>query len=355
MANPVLGITLHAVGGASSASSIVPAKFTRSWDWNVYWLIFATVSLVLLPCLGTWLLIPHPMAAIAATPRTTLLAVLALGFLYGFGSYAFGWAIRLIGFSQTYCISIGFSATLGTIMPPMLLGGPALDRLLHTALGLYVGAALVIGLAGMAAIGAAGVRKERASPAQATGVDERPQHLRVRNARLGLALALGSGALSAAYGLALRSGAPLADAAEGRGANPLIKITIVFLFANGGAFLSTLLILVPLIWQKRIGHQFVTGSPRLLARNYGLGILGGAAWYLQFFFFGMAEHFMGVFSAASWALHMILLIIFAQSWGVFFAEWRGIDRAARFRLRLGLVLLVVAVLAVGFGDVSQTG
>lgn len=346
----ILGIGLHAAGGASSASSIVPGKFTKSWDWDVYWLIFAFTSMVALPIIGVLLTIPNAGQAIADTPRDALLICAALGFLYGFGSYAFGWSIRLIGFSQTYCISIGFSATLGTIIPPVVLGGDPLYRLLNTSLGLYVGAALIIGLVGMYAIAVAGIKRERQSDLVDDESAPAPSGSR---ARFGIFVALASGALSAAYGLSLAFGAPLADRAAELGASPLLKSNVVFLFSNGAAFISTLMILIPLLMKPGRMRQFVDAGEGSLPRNYGLGILAGLAWYMQFFFYGMAEHFMGVFSVASWALHMILLIIFAQAWGVYFREWKGVDAKTMQWLYVGLALLVAAVLIVAYGNASQ--
>jgi len=347
----ILGIGLHAMGGASSASSIVPGKFTRNWDWDVYWLIFAFTSMVALPIIGVWLTIPNAGQAIAETPRDTLLICAALGFVYGFGSYAFGWAIRLIGFSQTYCISIGFSATLGTIIPPLVLGGEPLDRLLHTSLGLFVGGALLVGLLGMYLIAKAGIRRERMAASPEDESAPAPRH--GSHARFGIAVALASGALSAAYGLSLKFGEPLANRAQDLGASPLLKSNVVFLFSNGAAFISTLMILIPLLRRKETLRQFISAPGGSLPRNYGLGILAGLAWYMQFFFYGMAEHFMGAFSVASWALHMILLIVFAQTWGFYFREWNGVDGRTRALLYGGLGLLVIAVLTVALGNATE--
>ena len=351
MSNTMMGIGLHALGGASSASSIVPGKFTQSWDWNVYWLIFAFTSMVALPIIGVLLTIPNAREAIAQTPPDMLMICAALGFLYGFGSYAFGWAIRLIGFSQTYCISIGFSATLGTIIPPVVLGGDPLYRLLNTSLGLYVGGALLVGLAGMYAIAVAGIRREK--QAEAPDDSDAPAPAGSSRATFGIIVALASGALSAAYGLSLKFGEPLADKAAELGANPLLKSNVVFLFSNGAAFISTMLILIPLLAKRETLRQFVSAPGGSLLRNYSLGILAGLAWYLQFFFYGMAEYFMGVFSVASWALHMILLIVFAQAWGIYFREWKGIDARTRGWLYGGLALLVLAVLTVAYGNAAQ--
>ncbi len=45
-----------------------------------------------------------------------------LGMVYGFGGMAFGYAIKNIGYSLTYTISIGLSAVLGTIIPLLIHG-----------------------------------------------------------------------------------------------------------------------------------------------------------------------------------------------------------------------------------------
>lgn len=337
------GIGLHAIGAFSSASSIVPGKFIKKWSWDVYWVGFALVSLLFLPVIIALLTIPHVREILAAADPKTIWYTLGLGFVYGFGGYGFGLACRMLGFSMTYAISIGFSATVGTIIPPFVMGGESLDKLLHTQLGGYIFGALAIAIVGMALVAWAGYGRE-SSEQDTSGAKS-------SNITKGIAVALVSGFLSACYGFALHTGAPLGVAAAKMGASPLMQVNVVFILANGGALISNLIITYFLIRKQNAWKEF-TSADAPLKRNYLLSIIGGAAWYFQFFFFAIAENFMGSFSMASWAIHMIMLIIFAQLWGIYFKEWHSSPQPVKSKLYKGLIVLTISVLIVAYGNVA---
>lgn len=350
MISTILGISLHAVGAASSASSIVPGKFIKKWSWDVYWLGFALVSLLILPIFIALLTFPNAQQVIdilATADNSTIINTVGLGFIYGFGGYGFGLACRMLGFSLTYAISIGFSATVGTIIPPFVKGGEALDKLLYTDQGLYIFSALAIAIVGMFLVGKAGYGREKHSQAN----DDSKDNLLVK----GILIALGAGFLSACYGFALHAGEPMAVQAQAMGVDELMRINVVFILANGGAFISNLFITIYLIKKQKAFKQFVETDNADLKRNYSLAIIGGAAWYFQFFFFGMAETFMGDFKAASWAIHMIMLIIFAQLWGLFFKEWTTSPTKVKINLYQGLIVLTLSVLVVAYGNFVTAG
>jgi L-rhamnose-H+ transport protein len=342
----MIGFGLHAIGAASSASSIVPGKFIKDWDWEVYWLGFAAVSLLFLPLIVAGITIPEIQYILATADSKTITVTLGLGFLYGFGGYGFGLACRMLGFSLSYAISIGFSATVGTIIPPLVIGGEALDKLLHTSQGLYVFSALLIAILGMVLVGLAGYGREQFENKELNSSNKTKDNVLIK----GVFIALAAGFLSACYGFALHMGAPLAAEAKASGANPLLTVNVIFILANGGAFISNLLITVYLIRKKRVASQFFDKKNKSLSRNYLLALIGGAAWYFQFFFYGIAENFMGNFKVASWAVHMIMLIIFSQVWGIYFKEWKNSPAPVKRKLYLGLSILTFSVLVVAYGN-----
>lgn len=348
MITAIAGIGLHAVGAISSASSIVPGKFIKDWDWNVYWVGYALVSFLLLPVIVAYLTIPEVQSILASSDRNTLLYTIGFGFIYGFGGYGFGLACRLLGFSMAYAIAIGFSATVGTIIPPLFMGGEKLHKLLYTSQGVYIFSALVIAIVGMFLVGKAGYFREK----HITSTEEVSKSTRSSGNKtlIGIAVALAAGFLSACYGFALHAGEPLAVKAVELGANPLLRINIVFILSNVGALISNLIICVVLISRAGVFGQFSDIKNKALSKNYLLAIIGGTAWYFQFFFYGVAEHFMSDFAAASWAIHMIMLIIFAQLWGIYFKEWTTSPSSIKKLLYSGLATLTTAVLIVAYGN-----
>ncbi len=50
--------------------------------------------------------------------------------------------------------------------------------------------------------------------------------------------------------------------------------------------------------------------------NYAMALLTGCLWYSQFLFYGLGHVRMGEFEFSSWAIHMIMLILFSSLTGI---------------------------------------
>lgn len=84
--------------------------------------------------------------------------------------------------------------------------------------------------------------------------------------------------------------------------------------------------------------------------NYLFCALAGVTWYMQFFFYTMGETQMGQYKFSSWTLHMASIIIFSSLWGIALKEWKGSSAGTRKRLALGLALLILSTIIVGYGN-----
>ena len=166
--NPLLGVTLHAVGATFAATCYTPEKRVKGWSWQTYWLTQAFFCWLLLPILGAWLTIPHLAEVLNEAPRPAMLQAFLLGAAYGIGGTAFGISIRYIGFSLTYAIAVGLSSVLGTLIPPLVKGN--LGATLGKPGAEWIVAGIIIGTLGIAGAGWAGRLKERdLSSQQQTG------------------------------------------------------------------------------------------------------------------------------------------------------------------------------------------
>ena len=92
-----------------------------------------------------------------------------------------------------------------------------------------------------------------------------------------------------------------------------------------------------------------------LIRNYLLSISTGLMWYFQFFFYSMGQTKMGKYDFSSWTLHMASIIIFSTIWGVTLKEWKGSSRSTRVLVGLGLAVLILSTVVVGYGNYLKAG
>ena len=341
--NPLLGSALHAVGACFAAVCYTPQKRVNGWSWQSYWLVQAAFCWFLLPILGAWLTIPELASVLREAPRSAMWSSFLLGAAYGIGGTAFGVSIRYIGFSLTYAIAIGLSTVLGTLIPPLVKGTLG-DTLSKPGAGWVIGG-ILIGLIGIALTGAAGRMKERDLSAQAK--------LEGFSLMKGLLLSLLAGVLSAVYGFALAAGEPIADVASAHGAG-VFRGNVVYIFSNTGAFITTALYC---LWlhrkHKTLGEivELPAGTEKAsLPVNWAMAVLTGCLWYGQFFFYNLGHVRMGDYKFTSWAIHMIMLILFSIVVGWVLHEWRGARRVTQLAVGFAFLVLVAAVLALTYGN-----
>jgi L-rhamnose-H+ transport protein len=339
-ANPLVGVAFHAIGALSASVCYAPQKKVVQWSWQSYFLTQALFCWLLLPILGAVLTIPNLALVLAEAPRRAMMDSFFLGMAYGIGGMAFNLAIRYIGFSLTYAIAVGLSSVLGTLIPPFVRG--ILGETLSKPGAQWVVVGLVVGTIGIALCGLAGRMKEQEFQGQG-------EFSLVK----GLLLSLLAGVLSAVYGFALEAGQPIADVALKHGAG-VWQGNVIYIFSNSGAFITTAVVCLWLhIRQKTLGEFFAIrteGHAGTLSINYVMAILTGVLWYGQFFFYNLGHVRMGAYKFTSWAIHMIMLVLFSNLLGVLLSEWKGCKRYTQFAITVALAVLILAVLFLSYGN-----
>lgn len=345
----ITGVMYHSVGASSAALCYTPQKKVRGWSWQTYWLAQALVCWLLLPVIVAWLTIPQLSAVLKEAPTGVLWKTFVLGMAYGVGGTAFGMAIRYVGFSLTYAIAVGISCVLGTLIPPLVRG--ELATVFEKTGSGWVMAGIVLGALGIAVCGVAGRGKEK-DLAQAEAVNTGFSLAK------GLPLCLLAGVLSAVYGFSIDQGQPIADIAARYGAGNF-QGNVVYIFSNSGAFLTTLLYCLYLHAKQKTFQEYTTkpaqGKASSLYRNFAMAALTGILWYGQFFFYGLGHVRMGDYKFSSWAIHMIMLVLFSSLAGLLLKEWNSSSRTTKIKLAAALIILTVAVIVLTYGNYLGSG
>ena len=100
---------------------------------------------------------------------------------------------------------------------------------------------------------------------------------------------------------------------------------------------------------KSTATIFRPGTPAF-CETFSCCVLAGVTWYFQFFFYGMGTTKMGKYDFSSWTLHMASIIIFSTLWGIAWHEWKGTSKSTHGLIAIGLLLLVGAMVLVGYGN-----
>jgi len=355
-ANPLIGVIFHWLGGLASASFYVPYRKIRGWSWEIFWLTGGLFSWAIMPWLGAAIQTRNLTAVLGAAPAGTLFWCWFWGAMWGFGGLTFGLTMRYLGLSLGMAVALGLTTVIGTLGPPIFRG--TLPALAATSSGQITLLGILVAVAGIVVVAAAGRRKEReiSQDGATDGVAE-------FDLRKGLAIALFSGVMSSCFAFGLDAGQPIRTLTLAAGTAPLwqgLPVLCVVLF---GGLTTNLVWCLILIARNRTAGEFVgrtgtaaggAGSKPPLAANYALAALGGSLWYLQFFFYTMGESQMGRFGFSSWTLHMASIILFSSAWGFALREWSRASGGTRRLVLIGIATLVAATVIIGLGNFLAT-
>lgn len=351
MANPLLGTMIHAIGGVAASTCYLPLQKVKKWSWDTYWLLQASFAWFIFPFIIGFLTVPNLMDVFAEADTSVLVNATLLGSIYGFGGMCFGLAIRHIGYSLTYTISIGISAILGTIVP-LIMHGELIEKF-DAPGGNIVFLGMFFALIGIVICGIAGYKKEN----DLKGLKVEGSEPLTFDMKKGLTLTIIAGVLSAVFGISLEVGEPLSVIAEANGAGQF-QGNAKLILSTGGAFITNL------IWFTIVGLKKGTLKQLIDVKgigvstytlNVGMSILTGALWYGQFFFYGIGHTNMGDFGFASWVIHMSMLIFFSYIVGIIMKEWTQVSKKTNTVLIVALVVLITSFVVMAYGTMLGEG
>jgi L-rhamnose-H+ transport protein len=279
--------------------------------------------------------------------------------MWGIGGLTFGLTMRFLGVALGYAIALGLTAVFGTLIPPLFSG--ELFVIAQTTSGQVLLSGVLVCVFGIVLGGTAGRRKEAELSAE-----QKQASISEFNFKKGLIVAIIAGVMSASMAVAFVAGKPIAELAVDNGAPPLwqnLPVLIVILF---GGFLTNFVWCVSLIIRNGTARELLgnkstseaaaapIGRSRL-SLNYVLCVIAGLTWYLQFFFYGMGTTQLGKYDFSSWALHMAFIIVFSTLWGLALREWSGASRATHTWNAAGLIVLILSIVIIGWGNTLAGG
>ncbi|MHB8972278.1 MAG: L-rhamnose/proton symporter RhaT [Pirellulaceae bacterium] len=355
--NPFMGVGFHAAGGVAHGSFYVPLKRVQAWAWESAWLTQGIAAWGLMPLLVAWLTGTRPAAALAAAPWSAIGLAFGFGAMWGCGSLTFGLSMRYLGMSLGQAVALGYTVSLGTLVPPLLKGE------LMTLAGGWGGRLVLLGvlvcLGGIGLCGLAGWRRERECTARTAG-DGR------KSLALGFAVATFSGIMSAGFAFGIQAGRPIAEAARDQGAPEIFVNGPVFVMVMAGGLAVNLLWCLYLGLRNGTFGDYVgrassrpvdwTGSPSrpshsgVLWRNYGWASLSGATWYVGFMLYGIGSTCMGRYDFTSWSIHLAFVIVFSTLCGILAREWQGVSQRTSLLVGLALLVLVGSTFVIAIGN-----
>jgi L-rhamnose-H+ transport protein len=253
-------------------------------------------------------------------------------------------------------IILGLCMVFGAVIPAIYYdfrpfeGKDTFSQMCQNGWGMVVLSGLIICIAGIVVSGKAGVLKERELSTAGTG-----QTATEYRFGLGMIVSVISGILSACFNFGLEAGHGMADIANDawKASNPgqgefLYRNNVIYVVLLWGG-LTTNLVWCLILNARNHSFGDYTDLRKPLLKNYLFSALAGTTWFLQFFFYGMGESKLGN-GPSSWILHMAFIILIANLWGLVLSEWKGASRKSRNTMLAGILLIMIAVIMVGYGN-----
>jgi L-rhamnose-H+ transport protein len=369
--NPLLGVLYHWLGGLASGSFYVPFRGVKRWSWETSWIVAGVFSWLIAPWFFATLNAKDVVGTLSEVPYDVLFHCYIFGAMWGLGGLTFGLTMRYLGMSLGMAVALGYCTVFGTLIPPIYKGEFA-TKLLNTANGKWILAGLAVCVIGIAVTALAGKAKEGEMTAE-----QKRETVKEFDFKKGLLVATFSGIMSACFSFGLSAGDKIGEISKVHGTDPIWTGLPTLIVVLLGGFTTNFIWCMILNVKNKTGYQYFSATPGAqsplanlsisagegssfdgrkdptavpLIGNYFFSALAGVLWYFQFFFYSMGETQMGTYKFSSWTLHMASIIIFSTIWGLALKEWKGASSKAKCLLYLGLLILVLSTIIVGYGN-----
>ena len=379
--NPLLGVLFHWIGGLAAGSFYVPFRGVKRWSWETAWLVAGVFSWIIAPWTFALINTEDVIGVLREAPSDVWFYTYLFGAMWGLGGLTFGLTMRYLGMSLGMAVALGYCTVFGTLIPP-IFKGEFHAKLIEPESGRWVLAGLAVCMIGIMINALAGKTKEAEMDQE-----QKKKTVKEFNFKKGIMVATFSGIMSACFAFGLSAGDEIGAISRAHGTTPIWSGLPVLIVVLAGGFTSNFIWCVILNIKNRSGYEYLAGVQRHethgkdvtvpenptdapavemaeqlppkvnsgsrkipLLFNYLFAAAAGVTWYFQFFFYSMGETQMGDYKFSSWTLHMASIILFSSIWGLALGEWKGASWKAKKLLFIGLGVLVLSTVVIGYGN-----
>ena len=335
----MLGFGLMLIGAICGGSFGLPTKFVKKdTPWEVLWGPFFLMVTILIPVVVAPVVVDDLGGIYSSVDRSTIVAVLLFGLLWGLGSMTLGMSFAFIGLSLAYALNYGAQIVFGSMIPMLMSNAKEIP----TSHGCVILAGVAVCLAGVVVSGRAGILKEQSlkrTPAAETP-GKQPKML------IGLIIGVVSGILCACYAVASECAGPIGKEATANNPEWAAAWAVTALILWGGAVSSCLYCTVQLTRNKTWSHFRKPGVGLVLLLAAAMAVLHDAA----IFFFGLGWIKLGELGVpVGYPVFMSFAIIVGNVHGFRSGEWKGASRRSVNWIVAGIALLTIGVCILATG------
>ena len=314
-------------------------KYVKPMAWEAWWLVHATVAMVIFPLIWALLVVPDLCQVLCSAPTNELLTGSLLGFLWGIGGIMFGVSVGYIGMSLTYGIVMGLCSIVGALIPLFI----RFDKMEPASLP-FIFAGLVLLAVAVVIITIAGLKRDKLiaqSGAELQGIKKGKAF------RIGLMIAMTSGVLSAMLAIGFDNTVEIGKIAAKAGAIERNTALARWVIVLAGAYIMNAgYAMILLIKNKSFGSFKVEGMTKVLK----WAIIAGLLWFAALGTYGQGVALMGEMGTMiCWPMMLGLSLIVSNAVAVGTGEWKGARKHLKLML-LGVFVIIVATVLMAYAS-----
>jgi L-rhamnose-H+ transport protein len=333
-----LGMAVILLSGALNGGFALPMKYTRRWRWENTWLVFAVLSLFILPWLLAAGFVPHLGELYPQVPARALLYPVAFGFLWGIAQTTFGLGIAAVGMALAFAVVSGLSCLSGSLVPLLALSPAAIFQ----PRGILLLVSIPILLLGLVLYGKAGHRREheRKNSEAAAGAP-------VHSFTAGLAICIFTGIVGSAWNVGFAFSGGILQKSSELGAGSLTSPYAVWALILTAGLIPNLLYCVFLLSRDRTWPLFGGASS---GRETLLSVAMALLWLSGIIGYGIGATLVGRYgTSVGFTLFIAAQILASSSLGVLTGEWKATSPRTRRELAGAVVMTLLAVAVLNLG------
>lgn len=350
--NIYFAIGLIFIAGIINGSFALPTKHVTKWKFENIWLQFSFWAFVVLPWVIILFLVPQVFDIYAESPSSLLWIIFIGGLFFGAGQICFALALHMIGLGLGFVINLGLGIGLGFLLP-LLIQHPE-QIFTHFGYTTLIGTGLAI--AGLIISNYAGMLRDRdTSELLARGLSEGAigavKGLAAKqkaNYGIGVFLAILAGLSSAGQNFTFSFTYEMQKLATEMGANAFGAANIIW---PGFLLCGFIPYAAYTIYLHYKNGSFANYRKSGTGKYHLYAIVMGLCWYGSLIFYGKASQLIGALGPlVGWPLFMVLIILVSSFWGWKHKEWEHGSAKSKRVMNVGLAILLLAIIVLGYGS-----
>ncbi len=335
------GLLLVTLAGIGTGTLAWPIKLMRRFRFEQFWFVGMLVGMLIIPWVMTLSSIPGAVSAYASIDRSLLFKSNVFAFGWGIANVLYAVSVVRIGAALTGAILTGLGIAVGVVVPMVFKGTGLFSQApsWSSSAGTMVLTGVGIVLLGVGIVTRAGFGREAILK---TGQQTSGGFLG------GLMMSAIGGLLSCGLSFAfVYSQGPIVEAMERQGGSITSANLAVWAVGLLGGVLVNILYPAYLMTKNKSWHVLLSSPGDLI-----LSSLLGIQFIVAVVLMGRGMVLLGVLGASvGFGIQQVMQILGNQGVGFTSGEWRGVSGAPRQQMYAAIMILVVAVVIMAYGNV----